>query len=99
MSDGETQGQGQSQGGPRGGAGGAGGARRPFFRRRKSCPFSGPNAPTIDYKDVKLLQRFISERGKIVPSRITAVSAKKQRELAQAIKRARYLALLPYLLK
>jgi small subunit ribosomal protein S18 len=95
MSDGETQ----AQGAPRGGAGGAGGARRPFFRRRKSCPFSGPNAPTIDYKDVKLLQRFISERGKIVPSRITAVSAKKQRELAQAIKRARYLALLPYLLK
>jgi small subunit ribosomal protein S18 len=76
--------------------GGAGGARRPFFRRRKSCPFSGPNAPKIDYKDVKLLQRFISERGKIVPSRITAVSTKKQRELAQAIKRARFLALLPY---
>ena len=49
--------------------------RRPFFRRRKSCPFSGPNAPTIDYKDLKLLQRFVSERGKIVPSRITAVSA------------------------
>ena len=73
--------------------------RRPFFRRRKSCPFSGPNAPKIDYKDVKLLQRFISERGKIVPSRITAVSAKKQRELSQAIKRARYLGLLPYVLK
>ncbi len=71
-------------------------ARRPYWRRRKSCPFSGPNAPTIDYKDVKLLQRYISERGKIVPSRITAVSAKKQRELAKAIKRARYLALLPY---
>ena len=71
-------------------------ARRPFFRRRKSCPFSGPNAPKIDYKDVKLLQRFVSERGKIVPSRITAVSAKKQRELAQAIKRARFLGLLPY---
>jgi small subunit ribosomal protein S18 len=70
--------------------------RRPFFRRRKSCPFSGPDAPKIDYKDVKLLQRFISERGKIVPSRITAVSAKKQRELAQAIKRARLLALLPF---
>ena len=52
----------------------SGGARRPFFRRRKSCPFSGANAPKIDYKDVKLLQRFISERGKIVPSRITAVS-------------------------
>ena len=73
--------------------------RRPFFRRRKSCPFSGPNAPEIDYKDVKLMQRFLSERGKIVPSRITAVSAKKQRELAQAIKRARYMALLPYLVK
>jgi len=70
--------------------------RTPFFRRRKSCPFSGQNAPAIDYKDVKLLQRYISERGKIVPSRITAVSAKKQRELARAIKRARFLALLPY---
>ncbi len=70
--------------------------RRPYWRRRKSCPFSGPHAPVIDYKDVKLLQRYISERGKIVPSRITAVSAKKQRELAKAIKRARYLALLPY---
>jgi small subunit ribosomal protein S18 len=75
------------------------GARRPFFRRRKSCPFSGPNAPKIDYKDVKLLQRFVSERGKIVPSRITAVSAKRQRELAQAIKRARFLGLLPYMVK
>src|SRR5438552_18580982 len=77
---------------------GGGGGRRPFFRRRKSCPFSSPNAPKIDYKDVKLLQRFLSERGKIVPSRITAVSTKKQRELAQAIKRARYLALIPYLI-
>lgn len=76
-----------------------GGGRRPFFRRRKTCPFSGANAPAIDYKDVKLLSRFISERGKIVPSRITAVSAKKQRELARAIKRARFLALLPYVLK
>jgi len=78
------------------GGGGQGGARRPFFRRRKTCPFSGANAPKIDYKDTKLLQRYISERGKIVPSRITAVSAKKQRELATAIKRARFLALLPY---
>jgi small subunit ribosomal protein S18 len=78
----------------------AGGApRRPFFRRRKTCPFSGEGAPKIDYKDIKLLQRFISERGKIVPSRITAVSAKKQRELAQAIKRARFLGLLPYVVK
>lgn len=73
--------------------------RRPFFRRRKTCPFSGDGAPTIDYKDVKLLQRFVSERGKIMPSRITAVSAKKQRELATAIKRARNLALLPFVVK
>ncbi len=74
------------------------GARKPFFRRKKSCPFSGPDAPVIDYKDVRLLSRFLSERGKIVPSRITAVSGKKQRELAKAIKRARFLALLPYVL-
>ena len=71
-------------------------ARRPFFRRKKSCPFSGPNAPKIDYKDVKLLQRYTTERGKIVPSRISAVSAKKQRELTTAIKRARHLALMPF---
>ena len=70
--------------------------KRPFFRRKKTCPFSGENAPAIDYKDVKMLRRYISERGKIVPSRITAVSQKKQRRLSQAIKRARYLALLPY---
>ena len=74
--------------------------RRPFHRRRKSvCPFSGDNAPKIDYKDTRLLQRYISERGKIVPSRITAVSQKNQRALAQAIKRARFLGLLPYVLK
>jgi small subunit ribosomal protein S18 len=72
---------------------------KPFFRRRKSCPFSGTDAPAIDYKDIKLLQRYISERGKIVPSRITAVSNKKQREMATAIKRARFLALLPYAVK
>ena len=63
---------------------------------RSDAPFSGEGAPAIDYKDVKLLQRYVSERGKIVPSRITAVSAKKQRERARAIKRARVLALLPY---
>ncbi|MDE2184047.1 MAG: 30S ribosomal protein S18 [Alphaproteobacteria bacterium] len=82
-----------------GGHGGAGGQRRPFFRRKKTCPFSGANAPKIDYKDTKLLQRFISERGKIVPSRITAVSTKKQRLLANAIKRARFMALLPYVIE
>ncbi len=73
-------------------------SRPSFFRRRKTCPFSGDNAQKIDYKDTKLLARFTSERGKIVPSRITAVSAKKQRELARAIKRSRYLALMPYTL-
>ena len=72
---------------------------RPFFRRRKTCPFSAKEAPRIDYKDVRLLSGFISERGKIMPSRITAVSAKKQRELARAIKRARHIGLLPYLVK
>ncbi|MEN7536079.1 MULTISPECIES: 30S ribosomal protein S18 [Aurantiacibacter] len=72
---------------------------RPFYRRRKSCPFAAKDAPQIDYKDVRLLQGFMSERGKIVPSRITAVSAKKQRELAKAIKRARHLGLLPYIVK
>ena len=92
---------GRGRGGDReGGRGGdRDGARRPFFRRRKTCPFSGPNAPKIDYKDVRLLQGFMSERGKIVPSRITAVSAKKQRELSQAIKRARHIGLLPYIVK
>ena len=74
-------------------------AAKPFFRRRKSDPFVGENAPKIDYKDTRTLQRYISERGKIVPARITAVGAKNQRKLAQAIKRARFLALLPYAVK
>src|SRR5256885_15556989 len=83
-----------SYGGERGERGG-GGQRRPFFRRKKTCPFSGANAPKIDYKDVKLLQRFVSERGKIVPSRITAVATKRQPEGAQAIHGAPILGLLP----
>ena len=70
-----------------------------YFRRPKSCPFSEKDAPAIDYKDVKTLQKFISERGKIIPSRITAVTTKKQRELAVAIKRARFLGLLAYAIK
>ena len=74
-------------------------SRPSFFRRRKTCPFTGPNAPKIDYKDVRPLGRFVSERGKIVPSRIPAGSAKKQRDLAKAIKRARYLALMPFVVK
>jgi len=77
----------------------SGAAKRPFFRRRKTCPFSGPHAPAIDWKDLRQLSRFLSERGKIMPSRITAVSSKKQRELAKAIKRARYMALIPYVSK
>src|SRR5260370_20574857 len=91
--------RGGDRGADRGGERGGAAARRRFFRRRKSCRFSGPNAPKIDYKDVRLLQRFVSERGKIVPSRITAVSTQKQRELARAIKRARFLGLLPYMVK
>ncbi len=90
----EQYGSSSSAGGTAGGQ-----QRKPFFRRRKTCPFLGKNAPVIDYKDVKLLGRYISERGKIIPSRITAVSPKKQRELSQAIKRARFLGLLPYVLK
>ena len=70
--------------------------KKPFFRRKKTCVFSAPGAPPIDWKDVKTLGRYVSERGKITPSRITSVSQKKQRELAKAIKRARHMALLPY---
>ncbi|MBP9752636.1 MAG: 30S ribosomal protein S18 [Proteobacteria bacterium] len=70
--------------------------KRQFFKRRKSCPFSGTNPMTIDYKDIRTLSKFVSERGKMMPSRVSAVSAKKQRELSVAIKRARYLALMPY---
>ncbi len=73
--------------------------RKPFSRRKKTCPFTGEGAPAIDYKDTRLLQRFVSERGKIVPARITSVSAKKQRELAKAIKRSRYIGLMPYTVK
>ena len=72
--------------------------RRPFQKKRKSCPFSGSKSK-IDYKDIKTLTKFISERGKIIPSRISAVSEKKQRELSKAIKRARYIGLMPYVVK
>lgn len=71
--------------------------RKVFFRRKKTCPLSGDGAPKIDYKDIKLLSKYTSERGKLLPSRITAVSQKKQRELAVAVKRARSLALMGYL--
>ncbi len=67
-----------------------------FNRRRKFCRFSAEDAPKIDYKDLETLKGYVSESGKIVPSRITGTKARYQRELATAIKRARYLALLPY---
>lgn len=70
--------------------------KRPFFRRQKTCPFTGPNAPQIDWKNTRLLSRYVSERGKMIPSRITAVSQKKQRALAKAIKQARFMGLMPY---
>ena len=73
-------------------------ARRQFHRRRKTCPFSSKDAIKIDYKDVRMLSRFVSERGKIIPSRISFVSPKKQRELAIAIKQARFLALMAYVI-
>ena len=68
----------------------------PFEERKRFCPFSQPNSPQINYKDIKLISRYISEKGKITPSRITNVSNKKQKELAKAIKRARFLSLMSY---
>ena len=62
----------------------------------KSCPLSGKDAPKIDYKNINLLKRYTTEKGKILPSRVTQVSTKKQKELSLAVKRARFLALLPY---
>ncbi len=67
-----------------------------FYRRRKYCRFTAEGITDIDYKDVELLKGFISETGKIVPCRITGTKARYQRQLSRAIKRARYLALLPY---
>ena len=68
----------------------------PFEERRKFCPFSQKNSPLIDYKDIKLLSRYVSEKGKIVPSRITNVSRSKQKILSEAIKRARFLGLMSF---
>lgn len=66
------------------------------FRRRRTCQFTAQGVKEIDYKDLETLRRYIGETGKIVPARITGTSARYQRQLARAIKRARYLALLPY---
>ena len=68
----------------------------PFENKKKFCPFSQPGSPVIDYKDIRLLSRYLTEKGKIIPSRITGVSRKKQKELAKAIKRARFLSLISY---
>ena len=68
----------------------------PFEDKKRFCPFSQKNSPIIDYKDIKLLNRYISEKGKIIPSRITNVSRAKQKHLAQAIKRARFLGLMSF---
>ncbi|MBU2706187.1 MULTISPECIES: 30S ribosomal protein S18 [Zooshikella] len=67
-----------------------------FFRRRKFCRFTAEGVKEIDYKDINTLKAYVSETGKIVPSRITGTKAKYQRQLATAVKRARYIALLPY---
>ncbi|AUB81865.1 30S ribosomal protein S18 [Candidatus Thiodictyon syntrophicum] len=67
-----------------------------FFRRKRYCRFTAEGIAEIDYKDLNLLKAYVSESGKIVPSRITGTSARYQRQLAQAVKRARFLALLPY---
>ena len=68
--------------------------QKPGVKFFKSCPLSGKDAPIVDYKNIKLLRKYISETGKILPSRITSVSQRKQKELSKAIKRARVLALL-----
>lgn len=67
-----------------------------FFRRRKYCRFTAEGITEIDYKDINLLKNYITETGKIVPSRITGTKTRYQRQLSTAVKRARYLALLPY---
>ena len=67
-----------------------------YFRRRKYCRFTAEGIEEIDYKDIAMLKNFVTETGKIVPSRITGTKARYQRQLSTAIKRARYLALLPY---
>ncbi|MPY90664.1 MAG: 30S ribosomal protein S18 [Luteitalea sp.] len=96
----DTQGYGRSGGRARGGRGGERGgergARRPSSRRRKVCKFRTEKIDYIDYKDMRLLAQFVPERGKIQPSRLSGTSTKYQRKLATAIKRARFLALLPY---
>ena len=98
--------QGGGQGGPRGPrpprpAGGPGGGQggRKFFRRKKVCKFTVEKIDSISYRDVRLLQQFVSDRGKIIPRRLTGTSAPFQRKLTRAIKQARAIALLPFAAK
>ena len=98
----------QGQGGPRSsgprsplpaGAPGSGPGGRKFFRRKKVCKFTVEKIDTISYRDVRLLQQFVSDRGKIIPRRLSGTSAPFQRKLTKAIKQARAIALLPYAAK
>src|SRR5215469_7822341 len=89
--------RGPRPGGGPGGPGGPGG--RKFFRRKKVCKFTVEKIDTISYRDVRLLQQFVSDRGKIIPRRLTGTSAPFQRKLTKAIKQARAIALLPYAAK
>ena len=68
--------------------------QKPDMKLLRACPLSGKNAPTVDYKNIKLLKKYISESGRILPSRVTSVSLNKQKQLSRSIKRARLLALL-----
>lgn len=86
----------RKEGGRSGNRPGGRGGNRGLFRRRKFCRFTAEKVKQIDYKDVDVLKEFVNENGKIIPARITGTKAHYQRQLAVAIKRARYLALLPY---
>jgi len=106
-SDRPQGGPGGGQGGPRGprgprpagGPGGGPGGNRKFFRRKKVCKFTVEKIDSISYRDTRLLQQFVSDRGKIIPRRLTGTSAPFQRKLTRAIKQARAIALLPYAAK
>ena len=96
---GESRGEGRPEGrrphsGPRGGD--SRGGKRPYFRRRKVCKFCAEKIDRIDYKDIRLLQQFVAERGRIIPRRISGACPQQQRRLCRAIKQARNIALLPF---
>ena len=96
QSGGQSGGQGGGQGRPGGRPGGGPGGRGKFFRRKKVCKFCTEKIDAIPYRDVRLLQGFVAERGKIVPRRLTGVCTTHQRRLTRAIKQARNIALLPF---